>query len=86
VTQSAAGGITASTIQSSGTVFGSVSLLGTNNAITNVGNFKVVLSPFAATPGDFALSGNSSTNIAGPISAQNVTINESGGLECPSPV
>ncbi len=79
VTQSAAGGITASTLQSSGGVFGNVSLLGTNNAITNVGNFKVVFTPFAATPGDFALSGNSSTDIGGPISARNVTINESGG-------
>jgi hypothetical protein len=79
VTQSAAGGITASTIQSSGEVLGNVALLGTNNAITNVGNFKVVANLFAATPGDFALNGNSSTDIVGPISAQNVTINESGG-------
>ena len=79
VTQGAAGGITASTLRSSGGVIGNVSLLGTNNAITNVGNFKVVLTPLAATPGDFALSGNSSTNIGGPISARNVTINESGG-------
>ncbi len=79
VTQSAAGGITASTIQSSGGVFGSVSLLGANNAITNVGDFKVVLTPFALTPGDFALSGDSSTDIVGRLSIRNATINESGG-------
>jgi filamentous hemagglutinin family protein len=80
VAQSAAGGITASTIQSSGGVFGNVSLLGANNAITNIGNFKVVGAAGAAIiPGDFSLNGNSSTDIVGLLSAHDVTINESGG-------
>ncbi len=80
MTQSAAGGITASTIQSSGGVFGNVSLLGTNNAITNVGDFKVVLTPFASTPGDFALSGEQQHGYRrADLSTRNVTINESGG-------
>jgi len=71
VTQFATGTITASTLQSTSGVIGSVNLVGTANAITRVGSFAV-------TSGNFDLVDTGNLGVAGPLTAANITLSSQG--------
>src|SRR4029077_3919207 len=65
VSQAASGAILATTLQTAGSVSGNVSLIGSNNAVANLGSFAV-------TGGDFQLVNAGTLNVSSAVSANNI--------------
>ena len=88
VGENAAATITAGSLQSSGNVTGNVSLLGTSNAVTNLGNFAVTTGNFALQDSALTVTGNVSVNGATQLwlQAPSISIGAAGTLKATSGV
>jgi hypothetical protein len=67
VSQAASGAILATTLQTAGSVSGNVSLIGSSNAVANLGSLAV-------TGGDFQLVNAGTLNVSSAVSANNIFI------------